>query len=86
MAGSYVSQLASGKLTPQEFVAKSAAWFQTQRFIPRGSLGWLIDALERLLIAKGVPSFVAEVLTNELKEALGLRDEPAAPPVPPAPS
>lgn len=78
MAGSYVSQLASGKLSPQEFVAKSAAWLKDQKIIPQGSLNWLIEALEKLLIAKGVPSFVAEILTNEIKELLGIN--PVQPP------
>lgn len=76
MAGSYVSQLVAGKLTPQEFVAKSAEWLKTQRFIPASAIGWLVEAIERLLIAKGVPAFIAEVISNEIKEALGVPEQP----------
>jgi hypothetical protein len=72
MAGSYVSQLVSGKLTPQEFVAKSADWMRSQKIIPASHLNWLVEAAEKLLIAKGLPPFVAEIITNEIKEALGI--------------
>ena len=80
MAGSYVSQLTSGKITPQEFVAKSANWLKNEAKVPTSWKGWLVEATERLLIAKGVPAFVAEVITNEIAEAIGLNPPPPANP------
>ncbi len=81
MAGSYVSQLVRGTIGPAEFVTKSAAWLKTQGIFKGDAVNWLIEGLERLLIAKGVPGFLAEVITNEIKEALGIN--PATPPTPP---
>lgn len=79
MAGSYVSQLAEGKISPAEFVAKCAAWIKGNGLFARYS-GWFIEAAERFLIAKGVPPFLAEIITNEIREALV--DKPATPPAP----
>jgi hypothetical protein len=67
---SYLSELVSGKITPQEFLEKGTKWLKESR-IPSAWKFWAIEALERLLVARGFPAFVAELITNELREAIG---------------
>lgn len=72
---SYLSDLLKKKITPAEFVAKSAEWLKRDN-IPQAWKVWALEALERVLAAR-LGDFIADLIVDELREAIGLsRDAP----------
>lgn len=85
---SNLTSLVHGRLTPEEFVTKSAADIKKDLAIFQKFPGyakyadWAMDLLEKAIVARGLSPFFADIVCDQIRTLLGIPLDTAPPPMP----